>query len=253
MSENKRIGIASFDSGRGNTMKIIFPKVEEDCLSKYYRFNPKSYKGSKYSKYLNKFYKDRESWNAICPKIEEGRSFESYLKIDGLNTQEEKDVFAINKLNNDFFGIAIHHSGNGGLNTMKKIQNDHINGDNQRADISYHFGVSLSGEVLEGRPIGIKGAHLTKYNTGIIGIVFLADFKHDWWDVDDDMSKEALQSIITLIKALKEQFPNIGTLGGHKEWKNNTDRTCPGEYGLDYIKALRKELKLKSPKETGNG
>lgn len=223
------------------------------CLNEYYRFNPLSCAGDIYSKSLNAYYKKRSIWNARCPVIEEGRSFEPYLSMNIENTQEQNDTDAIPTLQDTFFGIAIHHSGNGGLDTMQEIQNDHIDGSNQRADISYHFGVSLSGEVFEGRPLGVKGAHLTGYNTGIIGIVFLADFDHQIWDFDDDMSQEALKSITILIKALKEQFPKIETLGGHKEWKNNTERSCPGEYGLDYVRALRDELGFKSPIETGHG
>lgn len=64
-----------------------------------------------------------------------------------------------------------------------------------------------------------------------IGIVFLADFDQEWWDSDNDMSRAALISVITLIKALKEQFPNINALDGHNEWKNNVgERSCPSEY-----------------------
>ena len=45
------------------------------------------------------------------------------------------------------------------------------------------------------------------------------------------MSRAALISVITLIKALKEQFPNINALDGHNEWKNNVgERSCPSEY-----------------------
>lgn len=68
------------------------------------------------------------------------------------------------------------------------------------------------------------------------------------------MSRAALISVITLIKALKEQFPNINVLGGHNEWKNNVgERSCPSEYGLGFVKALRTELGIKSPKEMGHG
>ena len=64
------------------------------------------------------------------------------------------------------------------------------------------------------------------------------------------MSRAALISVITLIKALKVQFPNINVVGGHNEWKNNVgERSCPGEYGLGFVKALRTELGIKSLKK----
>lgn len=234
-------------------------EIPEEGLIKiedYYRFNPLSYAGGIYSKAMNSLYLGRESWGAREPIISSGRSFIPYLMINKLSTQDEKDREAIPDLNKVLFGIAIHHAGNSGLDSMREIQDEHID-DTERADIGYHFGISLSGRIYEGRYIGVKGSHLTQYNTGIIGIVFLADFDHDYfWDYngDNEITHESLVSAINLIKSLKEQFPNIETLGGHNEWKNNVgERRCPGDYGIKYVRALRSRLELKSPRQSGHG
>lgn len=229
-------------------------KINVEVNNKYYRFNPLSYAKGKYSSLLNTLYTKRETWGADEPIINNERSFEPYCLVGSKMSLDNQDRLAIPQLNEIYFGIAIHHSGNNGIDTMTKVQDEHVNGKNEFADVGYHFGIDLSGKVYEGRFIGVKGSHLTRYNTGIIGIVFLADFDHQWWDGDDDMTNAALYSVITLIKALQEQFPNINVLGGHKEWKNNVgERSCPGEYGLNFVKALRTRLEMKSPNEAGHG
>ncbi|UOU98476.1 peptidoglycan recognition protein family protein [Chryseobacterium daecheongense] len=230
--------------------------VEVNVRNEFYRFNPQSYKAGQYSKKLDNSYHTRENWGAK-PPILDNRSFEPYTLVTKYVDKNTKDQQALPTLEDTYFGIAIHHSGNSGIKTMTEVQDEHINGKNKFADVGYHFGIDLSGKVYEGRYIGVKGSHLTKYNTGVIGIVFLADFDHDYfWDYngDDNMSPASLTSAILLINGLKEQFPKITTLGGHNEWKNNVgERRCPGDYGMEYVKALRKQLGLKSPKETGHG
>lgn len=241
----------------GEEEGVLYAKNEEspvitiNQIEDYYRFNPLSYAGRNNSKAVNNIYRKRESWGAKSPIIENGRSFEPYLMVNKMTKQLEKDQDAIPDLSNILFGIAIHHAGNSGLDNMREIQNEHID-DKARADIGYHFGIDLSGKIYEGRFIGVKGSHLDSYNTGIIGIVFIADLDHAWYDFDDSMTNAALASSILLINALKEQFSGITTLGGHREWKNNLQRSCPGDYGLGYVKALRNKVKLKSPKETGH-
>ncbi len=227
----------------------------EESTANYipYSFNPNSNFGKGYSKVVEAKYSYRESWNPNDIIIE-GRSYELYLEVDDNCSEEDNDFKAIPILEDVLFGIAIHHSGNDDLNTMKKVQYYHqFDCDDKRADIGYHFGIDLNGNIFEGRPIGVKGSHLDAYNTGIVGIVFLADFDHQWWDFDDDITDEAFNSAIHLIEALKEQFPKIESLGGHKEWKNNLNRHCPGEYGLEYVRKIRKQVNLFSPKEKGHG
>ena len=104
--------------------------------------------------------------------------------------------------------------------------------------------------------MGVKGSHLDFFNTGIIGIVFLADFDNTYrWDFNGEstMTHAALKSLIVLIQSLKEQFTGINVLGGHKVWKNNRSRRCPGDYGLEYVAEIRKLIGMQSPEEAGHG
>lgn len=231
--------------------------VEINVRNEFYRFNPLSYMGGKYSKLLNTKYHLRENWNANPPIIDKTHSFESYVLVAKNVDKDTKDKQALPFLDETYFGIAIHHSGNSGIKTMQEVQAEHVHGKNKFSDVSYHFGIDLSGRIYEGRYIGVKGSHLKLYNTGIIGIVFLADFDHDYfWDYngDDNITEPSMLSVITLIKSLQEQFPKINVLGGHNEWKNNVgERRCPGDYGMTYVKAIRKTLNMKSPQEAGHG
>lgn len=42
--------------------------------------------------------------------------------------------------------------------------------------LSYHYAIDCQGAILRGVDIRYKGAHIEGGNTGVIGIVFLADF-----------------------------------------------------------------------------
>ena len=69
-----------------------------------------------------------------------------YCGVNDGSTSENNcwlDEEGIPVLEKEYFGIAIHHSGNSGLNAMTQIQNEHMD-ENERADIGYHFGISLS-------------------------------------------------------------------------------------------------------------
>lgn len=215
-----------------------------------YRFNI-NYLGCKnYFKVTS--YKKREDWGAKDPIFAPNRSYELYTSVVEEDFSSKNDELSVPQLTSTYFGIAIHHSGNSGLNTMKKVQNEHLN-EKERADVGYHFGIDLAGNVYEGRPIGVKGSHLDLYNTGVIGIVFLADLDHQLLDFDDDMTDVAMMACTNLINALVTQFRHINTMGAHREYKNNGERSCPGDYGLEYVVKLRNKLKLLSPKETGHG
>lgn len=190
---------------------IDTPKIEENLKIEYYRFNPLSLFNKLYGSAVNDIYKRREEWGAEKPIIEKGRSFDPYTIVYRSLNSNEKDKLAIPILQKMYFGIAIHHSGNSNHYTMQGVQKEHMN-ENKRADIGYHFGIDKNGYIYEGRYIGVKGSHLDLYNTGVIGIVFLADLDHEYfWDFngDDQMTTPMLKSAIILIETLKEQFTNI--------------------------------------------
>ncbi|MBI5240909.1 MAG: N-acetylmuramoyl-L-alanine amidase, partial [Elusimicrobia bacterium] len=73
---------------------------------------------------------------------------------------------------------------------MRFIQDFHINGRGW-TDIGYHFVVSPTGEVFEGRPEGVRGAHVLNHNTGNLGVSFMGNYHPP---VSDEPSSEALEA-----------------------------------------------------------
>jgi N-acetyl-anhydromuramyl-L-alanine amidase AmpD len=144
--------------------------------------------------------------------------------------------------------ITIHHTGNGGTDNMKDIQHDHIHGDQEMADIGYHFGIDSEGRIYEGRDIGVKGSHAKDANSGNIGIVLLGDMHEDGFDINgnDEVTPEMEESLLGLVEYLKDAYPKIRTLGGHNEIvPNHTD--CPGSLTEEKINSWRYITSLDQP------
>lgn len=130
----------------------------------------------------------------------------------------------------DYDSIVIHHSGNRhDFPTMKMIQDKHMNasGDDQRADIGYHFGIDKDGIIYEGRAIDILGAHIKLYNAGKIGVLFLSDLSTDnegleyykklvEWS-DGELTKAMEKSLLKLCVQLDHLY-GIDKVGGHREF-----------------------------------
>ncbi|HHG85746.1 MAG TPA: N-acetylmuramoyl-L-alanine amidase, partial [Bacteroidetes bacterium] len=150
-------------------------------------------------------------------------------------------------LSDALHSIAIHHSGNSNKHEMSEVQDHHMDSpDYDLADVGYHYGINLKGEIVEGRPIGVKGSHISKGNTGVIGIVFLADLNEQWWDFDDAMSKKMEATLLSLIRTLQGNFKKIQFLGGHQEY--NEGRSCPGNIPMAKMEGWRSAVGLKKPK-----
>jgi len=149
--------------------------------------------------------------------------------------------------------IVVHHAGNEGHKTMMEVQNYHLSKKDPSADIDYHFGINLAGEVFEGRPINIVGAHVSGGNTGKIGIVLLADLDPEnkgmrWYQVDrsnDPLTPQMEASLVRLIHYLKGKYPKVQLLGGHSEFDKR--RFCPGKTAMDKMNAWRSDTNLAPP------
>ncbi|SHO54422.1 type VI secretion system tube protein TssD [Vibrio quintilis] len=166
----------------------------------------------------------------------------------------------------DYNAIALHHAGNSfsSESTVSEIQTEHLK---KYDDIGYHYAVNYEGKIFEGRPLIYKGSHIYKANSHKIGIVMIGDFSSrgeaevklndmsswaDHFDFSDDgqVPEKMHNALTSLIKTLCKKFPKIKTLGGHREFAVilGQTRTCPGDYGIEETKLLRKDLKLQEPK-----
>ncbi len=176
----------------------------------------------------------RDEWNAREPIIELGRNYES-IEIP---------------LKDYYNTIVIHHSGNSvDYPTVQSVQNEHMDGALNAADIGYHFAIDRYGKIYEGRPIDIVGSHVKSANTGKIGIVLLADLdtedKGILFDFSDGyVTKEMRESLYRLSIYLIKEY-EIEYLGSHKEIIN--ERNCAGNLGQTEVECLRKDTETQKP------
>lgn len=125
----------------------------------------------------------------------------------------------------NFDTIVVHDSGNGGEKNPVAIQNLHMD-DNGWDDIAYQYIIRPDGQICEGRYLTKKSAANAGVNTKKIGILVAGDFQHQAWDFDDDVEPKQISQLINLCNSLKEKFPLITKLGGHRDFK---DTDCPGD------------------------
>lgn len=100
------------------------------------------------------------------------------------------------------------------------------------ADIGYHFVIGPDGVIFEGRPFGYVGAHCGLApkgaksvfgNTGTVAIALIGDYDQD------EPTKEALESYVSLTAAMNAVAGEVLPIRGHFECATKPPKTCPGE------------------------
>jgi len=92
-------------------------------------------------------------------------------------------------------------------------------------DIGYHFIISQTGMVADGRPVEIAGAHSKGNNADSIGICLLGGFGGDATDrALEHYTADQLASLWQLIGELKKDYGRSTTVHGHNEFSN---KACP--------------------------
>jgi hypothetical protein len=167
----------------------------------------------------------REEWQAREPNHE---ATEEFGFSDDTNITGWKEY--IQPLQDVYHTVAIHHSASSVSNfqTMREIQDLHMD---QRgwADIGYHFGIDASGQIYEGRRIGVRGASVAGFNEGVIGVMVMGNFE---WEAPLDVQLAALQN---LVNGLAETY-QLSHLSGHGEI--NIGTLCPGRFLRLYLDLL---------------
>jgi N-acetylmuramoyl-L-alanine amidase len=90
------------------------------------------------------------------------------------------------------------------------------------SDIGYHYVIELNGSVMEGRPVGLVGAHCKGQNEDSIGICYIGglDTAGNPKDTRTDAQKESMRK---LVSNLLELYPEA-TVHGHNEFSS---KACP--------------------------
>lgn len=157
-------------------------------------------------------------------------------------------------LERTYTNIVVHHTNN----------NDSIRENERRqmsrgfAALGYHFFIDSTGSVFEGRPLEVMGSHagtgrtrgpLADPDWGSIGIVLQGDFHHaDDFFSHDNVTETQLNTLRSLISALRSRFTNITNLLMHKEViRGGSATVCPGDSLHDHIVGMRTELGLPGP------
>ena len=136
--------------------------------------------------------------------------------------------------------VTLHHSDGKHTTTLAQseaearfIQDFHIHGRGW-IDIAYHFLVDSQGNILEGRPEGVLGAHTLANNEGNIGIVLLGTYHPP---VNNVPTKAQLDAVAALGRYLVARYGiDPKSLKGHRDYKQ-TD--CPGNLAYAKLDALR--------------
>jgi len=136
--------------------------------------------------------------------------------------------------------FTLHHTrGNSPKNyaeavrEMQFIQDYHQNGRGW-IDIGYHFLIDPQGDIFEGRPINVLGAHVKSWNDGNVGISIMGNYHPP---VSQQPTKETLYTFTEMGRYLKTTYDiGVSSFYAHREI-GPTD--CPG----DVLYALMPQLK----------
>lgn len=102
------------------------------------------------------------------------------------------------------------------------IRDWHVNS-NHWKDIGYHYVIELDGSIHKGRDESAVGAHCSGQNANSIGVCYVGGVAKDGKTPKDTRTEAQKQSLIELLKRLKEKYPNA-TIHGHREF---AAKACP--------------------------
>jgi len=129
-----------------------------------------------------------------------------------------------------FNKIILHHTATPrepryGVEWCRRLHVDH----NGWADIGYHFYIEHDGEIKEGRPLHMNGAHTRGENRQGIGIAYCGGILHG--EPSCTMTEEQARSIKLCVEHLRELLGKPLPLYGHRDFKATF---CPGFDVEDY-------------------
>lgn len=95
-------------------------------------------------------------------------------------------------------------------------------------DVGYHFVIKLDGEIQEGRPIEMSGAHTKGHNWDSIGVCYAGGVEAERgdngkWIAKDTRTEEQKDSLVDLLCQLKDSYPNA-IIYGHRDFSS---KACP--------------------------
>ena len=146
-----------------------------------------------------------------------------------------------------FDKLTLHHAAccsaddiEEGKNQVYWIQDFHQNGRGWN-DIGYHFLVDRAGNIYQGRPETVIGAHVGGANTGNIGVCLLGCYHPPESSCDQEITAESRQAIVDLFSWVSDTYgQNPSLLLGHRDYFGST--ACPGDNVWIELPRFRAEI-----------
>ena len=148
-----------------------------------------------------------------------------------------------------FIKLTLHHAAGfsaenieEGKEQMRAIQDLHqfVRG---WSDIGYHFVVDKAGNIYQGRPETVIGAHVLNNNTGNIGVCVLGCYHPPELYCGDWLTDATNNSLIALYAWVSGEYnydPSV--LKGHRDYPYN-ETSCPGNNVYEELSWFREEIK----------
>lgn len=146
-----------------------------------------------------------------------------------------------------FDKLTLHHAAGWSAETVeegkiavREIQDFHQNGRGW-IDIGYHFLVDRAGNIYQGRPETVIGAHVGGANTGNIGVCILGCYHPPEANCNQTLTLTSRDSIVKLFAWVSQTYgqdPNV--LLGHRDYFGTT--SCPGDNVWPYLSGMRTDI-----------
>ena len=110
------------------------------------------------------------------------------------------------------------------------------------SDIGYHFVIDKAGNIYQGRPETVIGAHVLDNNTGNIGVCVLGCYHPPELYCGDWLTDATTNSLVALYAWISGEYnydPNV--LRGHRDYPYN-DTSCPGNNVYEKLSWFRDEI-----------
>ena len=110
------------------------------------------------------------------------------------------------------------------------------------SDIGYHFVVDKAGNIYQGRPETVIGAHVLDNNTGNIGVCVLGCYHPPELYCGDWLTDATTNSLVALYAWISGEYNyNSNILKGHRDYPYN-DTSCPGNNVYEKLSWFRDEI-----------
>lgn len=102
--------------------------------------------------------------------------------------------------------------------------------------IGYHYVIRRNGDVEEGRPLDVSGAHVEGYNSVSVGICMVGGIDSAG-KAEDNFTQEQYAALEQLLVDLKKEYPNA-KIQGHRDFPN-VRKDCPSFDVQEFLKVAQ--------------